>query len=1368
MKKNVLFFFAFTCVILSHAQNNNPNNPLAIPPITSPSPEVASLGKYGEVEVGEYTGTPDISIPLHTIKSGKLEFPLNLYYDASGVRVNQEATWVGLSWELSAVAGITYIPSGGNDQASPQIAEPAWQDWDNLVTSISHKIAPSTGHEDGYYGWGCSGNASPPVVTKGELMYYALIGKAQRDLYSVNCPGLSFKFYIHPQTGLPTVYGDKNALRVERYNNIGFKITDDHGVVYYFLVQEKTPIDSPEDFNQITHWYLTQIMNSDGELIKFKYANYGVVRPIPALSEQFTHILSGNQQESGMQFGGDRSLHLSSVLNQYLIQIESSREIIDFNLSNNRPDLSGSGARRLESIDITSKFSGKKKSFQFEYGYFSSSDIGGNYLADDSYWSRFGKEYTDSNLSSRLKLLSVIEKDVQNSTNRKYSFEYKEDILLPIKTSFAVDHWGYYNGQENQSNFLDFNDSRHTIIPTLFSNFLVYSAANTIVNGLDIYKGAIRGASAQYCNAGTLKSITYPTGGKSVFTYEPHIFKNGAVLSAEEESKVTHGVELLNVFDFNNGVPQTAYFILTTETEVRLSGNINNRNGQFSYEQMEGTFVRFSGSSFSRLWAIDSFVAGQPYSKTWDEKITLPPGFYVLSCDVPDAMGPTGYASLVSAVAEYHDKKIYDAVMAAHTESIGGGLRIKQIKNYDNNGTLVSSKEYKYVNEDGSSSGILIMPLTYTQSGAFTTAGTQNGSCTLSGLTYYKRNSSSLVGTTTSPLKATVGYSRVEIYDLTKQSKSENGTVIKTFSNNTAMGTFFNDVLINDADINGDLTSVTFKNREGNTIRTENYEYKISDIVRDWVNVKIADNYIGPVGFCTTGAVMDEDACSYIGRYTIGVYPYVNFKKLLIKKIETDLTNGQNVVTETNYKYDMTNYAVSEESTYDSKHQPLVTVMKYPHDFIAENDVYSSMTDANIISPVVEITKYKNGVQNERVRTNYFPFGNVIKPFGVEQQLRDFPSEGVISYSRYTYGNIAEYKTNNGVYTSFIYGYDHTLPVAKVVNAKLSDIFYTGFEDVNNDVVTGDSKTGSKSKINGFTQNLTGLTNGKYVLSYWLKVNGQWILQQSAVTVANGTATIAINSSQQVDDVRFFPEQALMTSYTYDGFGELSSITDANNQVIYYEYDPFDRLRLIRDNQGKILKEYVYHFGEGRAAIADCDDIDVNPVPTFTASNDNKVCEGSKMTLLGPSNVTKYLWAGPNGFSSTDQNPVVTSSATPNVEGTYTLTVTYNNGCTNSGSSQISLWSTPVITQQPLDVTVAEGGSVSLTAVVEKADSYQWYLNEVAIRDESGLSIQSVGTTNTLTIPKAAKYIAGQYRVKFSNVCGASVTSRSATVTVTN
>lgn len=88
----------------------------------------------------------------------------------------------------------------------------------------------------------------------------------------------------------------------------------------------------------------------------------------------------------------------------------------------------------------------------------------------------------------------------------------------------------------------------------------------------------------------------------------------------------------------------------------------------------------------------------------------------------------------------------------------------------------------------------------------------------------------------------------------------------------------------------------------------------------------------------------------------------------------------------------------------------------------------------------------------------------------------------------------------------------------------------------------------------------------------------------------------------------------------------------------------------------------------------------VNPNPTATATSNAPVGLGGTILLTSSGGGT-YAWSGPNGFSSTNQNPVI-SNSTLNNYGNYTVTVTLN-GCTATATTNVSLnCSGPVLNLQ--------------------------------------------------------------------------------------
>ena len=99
------------------------------------SPEAAAFMKYGEESVNEYTGTANISIPLYTVKCKDIEIPLVLNYNASGIKVDQEASWVGLGWDLTVGGCVNYVSAGSKDMINAtKIEDDSWTQYLSTAT----------------------------------------------------------------------------------------------------------------------------------------------------------------------------------------------------------------------------------------------------------------------------------------------------------------------------------------------------------------------------------------------------------------------------------------------------------------------------------------------------------------------------------------------------------------------------------------------------------------------------------------------------------------------------------------------------------------------------------------------------------------------------------------------------------------------------------------------------------------------------------------------------------------------------------------------------------------------------------------------------------------------------------------------------------------------------------------------------------------------------------------------------------------------------------------------------------------------------------------------------------------------------------
>jgi YD repeat-containing protein len=172
-----------------------------------------------------------------------------------------------------------------------------------------------------------------------------------------------------------------------------------------------------------------------------------------------------------------------------------------------------------------------------------------------------------------------------------------------------------------------------------------------------------------------------------------------------------------------------------------------------------------------------------------------------------------------------------------------------------------------------------------------------------------------------------------------------------------------------------------------------------------------------------------------------------------------------------------------------------------------------------------------------------------------------------------------------GIPQSVIWGYNNSLVIAQVTNARTNQIYHTSFEEgsateeIGTDPATGSARTGKKVKV-GNTFIIPADKRpvaGSYVLSYWEQVSGVWQYREQTISYTPA-ATSLFTTTNVIDEVRIYPATARMMTYTYDPLVGKTSETNANNLTTYYEYDEFNRLKLVRDNEGNIVKNYYYHY----------------------------------------------------------------------------------------------------------------------------------------------------------------------------------------------
>jgi ABC-type transport system involved in multi-copper enzyme maturation permease subunit len=66
--KRIIFFVCICFICINHINGQTNFNTL-LPDVLPTNPQTSEFMKYGEIPVGNYTGTPNISIPIYNLKT---------------------------------------------------------------------------------------------------------------------------------------------------------------------------------------------------------------------------------------------------------------------------------------------------------------------------------------------------------------------------------------------------------------------------------------------------------------------------------------------------------------------------------------------------------------------------------------------------------------------------------------------------------------------------------------------------------------------------------------------------------------------------------------------------------------------------------------------------------------------------------------------------------------------------------------------------------------------------------------------------------------------------------------------------------------------------------------------------------------------------------------------------------------------------------------------------------------------------------------------------------------------------------------------------------------------------------------------------
>ncbi|WP_375560561.1 hypothetical protein ACE193_23165 [Bernardetia sp. OM2101] len=1141
--------------------------------IFPPSPNTASLGKYGEVPVGLYTGIPQISIPLTSIQDGSLSLPISLSYHAGGVRVEEIASWVGLGWSLNAGGVITRQVRGIPDEFDMERRS-------NILGILR------------------GGQTSIP------LMQDAIWGSRdiESDLYIYNINGISGTFFFGENNEI--LFTNKQDFKVEKVDNYAsaWILTDASGNKYYFgstkdgsrsAIEFATSTLSDDNGRSIiSAWYITEIEDvTENSKIEFNYR----------IEQSQSQYRSGEKYTKRVEsldcgsngFGFKRYSTGSSAETPILESIVSKHQKVEFTANFERDDLNsmlnggGNAANALTKIIVSNNNNEPIKEFDLSYSYFASAGL-----------SQYDGVFESDLQRSKKLRLDKIQESNEGLHLPPHIFQYNS-LPLPERFSCQMDFWGFYNGRR-ENDGIDIL----TLIPKVEVYFPGVSDVSVVYD-----KGANRLPSQEYMKAGILEKIIYPTGGFTEFEYEantttdidkfPLGYRNEHVYKSETMNVIEDNLNPITeqIFEIND-VPEPSQGIHKTT----LYWNISELNCSDGFGTLTcGVEVRIESLTDPTFIP---FIIRQEAGY-----VQLQNGTYKLICNIVYDEYPTQVREF--SINYNWEEGIYTQ------EKMAGGLRIKEIKSYANEFSDPIVKQYEYKAENGTSSGKMASELRNVKSPSYFPF-CRGWGFTLSSSSHY-------------PIVSTqggqVGYKRVTTY--TGLNK-ELGKVVNNYS-------FTEDILVEHELYEQPFAITSYESHRGQLLSTESYSKDDSDEyhllsqttnnyeeggTKQVLNIKI-ERVLG------SGA---SGTAAYVNYQTIS-----SWQRLYSTTQKTYDPNNSQLLKEqtTNYFYNEDarhTLPIRTETIVDGK--TLITYTKYPLDYgnvLPTSDNVSKgiyyLQDKNVVGAAVETytTELDNSTNQEKTISAQRMVYNSDKPHLKEihqleansavsddgivnfipsfinaqgEFLSDSRYEKRLEYYKYDeFGNPLEFGKVKDVHKSYIWGYKNTYPIAEVINASQDQIFHTSFEEEGGN--SSEARTGTKSfKLLDFINVKDNLPRGKYLFSVWVKGKGtitvldktktfnspnEWLHIEFRLETETERSIVIIGSGSGqdgflIDEVRLHPLEAHMITRTYTPLIGVTSETNVNHNSTFYEYDELQRLHIIRDQEGNIIKRTDYEY----------------------------------------------------------------------------------------------------------------------------------------------------------------------------------------------
>lgn len=1279
-KSACLFFAIIFLSNISFSQNSIKN------PVISPNFE-----NKVNYDVDLYNGRSLINLNLFSIPFADENFNFKLSYTGgNGIKVDELPSSVGLGWKLDQPGYIVREVRGKPDEqnaydnsfadrrvnySGQNLSEATYDSrtiemkviedntsylnnfsklnpalWNTPALLLSYQNKEVIGSSPGYW-----------LYTQGNYYYFENYTNSNHSLdiapdeFSVSCGELQGVFYKDGAGNWVYISSNDNSGVIEEVNVVSDYMIGNYrssNVINRIVIKSGNGLryvfDGDFEFSKTSNtsnirsswsgprapkadaffydatpllWHISKIENlNNGEYVNFTYSNsfYSVSQNNSPFGNSNLVIFKNELNTLGM--GSSPDDWLSYTADQYIAT--RTRLLKNIIFSNGiRIDLNYENSKQLRVKDVGRfNFSEDHVLFHHDFNEIPQQLSVVELFNSQSVIKKIKFHYSDDQ-TKRLHLNKIEIMGDSDRASNFYNFEYVQK-LLPNYGSRSKDHWGYYNGKDY---FLTKNSIKTASDQTLYNQS--------------------RDPNYQYADAEMIKKISSSIGDTTEFVFQPNTYTKS----------LKNSTELTGVISETNGGG------LRIKEVNKIFDKIDTIRTIYSYQQ--GILTDYIKPYFmdappnaSTLFYFDS--KGHYKYKSKDGPVTYGKVTKIIENSIKTSYEFVNHEQIRDSLSQVNTVYQYDIRDPNFRDFSFKRGRVRKISYFSDNNLNVPIKyeTYKYQHDFENE-------VNQNYRSVFLAA---NGTTKNYSAVWFKRYKNHvkevrIVEKFGVDSLISISTSRYDDKDnlINLSSSKSNGKLISVdykYSYSFKSNPYYNSSVFKEMEdrgltstpieiitkengsvINSELTD--YETRVGVIVPVRSFELKLNSPISNFVSSTL--NTSGKLSVAPDYIKMNE-VFSVDSRGRILEHNNNSLPKVSTVWGHSGMVKTVDIINASNDKFSLINTpgytnvninSGSNSSTFELRSIGVIDLKLFPGTFLASNQtayVYYELKGPDNIS-----------------KTGTFCMNNIVGSACHTSNA----DKNTVSFSSMPTGSYTIKISSTGIIAGSVATVGVTYSQTLVTNLGGKEFFYEGFEKNSTGKISINA-VGERYYLGDYTVPFVIPNSRKYIIDY------KYISDGKIYSVKRPyTNQMWLSEGDAIDEIRVYPVDAQMTTYTHSPLIGMTSKTDARGVTEFYEYDDMQRLVTIKNQNGDITKTFCYNY---RGQLYDC--YGRGPIPKEAAVIDLAyfaVFGNSGSEMCASTNKASYYILNPANISNP---PIVAGTVLYNMDGTYAASGYYTRG----------------------------------------------------------------------------------------------------------